>query len=659
MTIQWPNEREHSMGYIPEDHSFDPKDELRRLVKASSSGVPAAFHQAVKWIAQQGEDTSELEQRMVAVSSEPQLAEFPEIVNLLMTLACAEALAESPSLQTWQNVRKLKSNSWYLENWLSAAMLVCAEERSSVKEAYTELAKKVFEVLDRFQLISQFDRNNKEREQFRMAWDETGAKLDEIWWGLRHWNETNYEEEFPLFDVFGSLDPSGFMEILSQLRNPYLVSSALLAGNIRWKFGLWEKFAITAPSAFAADGTWNGSVTIPLLLVMARDQLLQAVWHIPGLNSSDTEVEKVKREIAELAEAIITTLVKRQDTFPLFARWSTWLMRQLLTHGVKDAANVRSSAFVDAALIEAIGRKLQDGNPNPESPSDASTWEKWCYKCVLASHAKNGFISVPSYDSFLKEWAINLDNWGDKRGRQLREHAGIIVTTTKGIPGDAAHFLAYPIAMTESPVNAWIGLWDVTQTLREIVEFGDADALGSNEYEARAEAGRLLFLVFCIGLAILDQRASQCLAGSSLKARDLVKLHEALALAVREMREIDDTLNIERWLQAVQHLAVRRLIWEDRGDQVREDGRFPIFLQEDKPAFSDYLNAAKNDVAELVTLLNSALLNESNRQIVLDKLPNASINLPNVIATAKRLNRVSARRYPIDEALLRSLVVSE
>ena len=615
MNIQWPSEREHASGQFSKGHWLDPKDELHRLVNASPLGLPAAFHQAVEWIAQRGDDTSELEQRMSAVSSELELPEFPELVNLLMTWACAEALAESPSLQTWHNVRKLKSHSWPLEHWLWDAMMVYAARNIAAKDAYVKLAKEIFEALDGLQLTSQFDRYDKEREQFRVAWDENCAKLEEIWWGLRGWDEMNYAEEFPLFNVLATFDPVQFMGIVSQSKKPYLVKSALLAVGASRKFSVWRDLSITAPSAFVDDGTWNASVILPLLLVMARDQLLQAGRHIPGFNASDSEMETVRQEITDLAKAVITTLAERQDALPLFARWSTWLMRQLLTRGTKDANNVRSSAFADAALIEAIGRQLQGKTVSPESPSEASSWEKWSYRCVLASHANSGFIAVPDYDSFLNEWMITLDDWADKRGKQLREHAAPIVIAAigKGIPGDAAYFLAYPIAMSKSPVDAWIELWNSTQTLREIVEFGDADALGSDEYEARAEAGKLLFLVFCIGLAILDQRASQCLAEDSPQVRGLARLHEALALGVREMREIDDTLNTEKWLEAVQHLAVRRLLWEDRGNEVGNDRRFPICLLEDKPTFGDYLSAARNDVMELLAILRSTLLNEPDR----------------------------------------------
>ncbi len=656
MTIQWPSESEDSSRQFFSGHPFDPKDELRRIVNTSPLVGFAAFDQTIDWIVQQGDETIELEHRMNAVGNDLGLADVPEIVNLLMAWSCAEALAKTPSLQTWKSVRKLKSNSWALDHWLFDAMLVCAEKEGKTKDAYVKLAKEVIEALDSgVQLLSQFDRCNTEREQFRTAWDQNGSKLEEIWWGLRGWHGIGYEEEFPLFNVLAALDSSGFIDIASRSRNPYLVNSTLWAAGVPQKFGIWENLSAAALPAFVDDGTWNASVALPLLLVIARNQLLQDSSRTPAFNPSDSETEKVERKITELAKAVVATLDRRLDALPLFARWSTWLMRQLLTKG--GAHNVRSSAFVDAALIEAIGYQLQGKPINREPPFGVPAWEKWCYRCVLSSHAHSGFIPVPSdYDSFLKEWAITLDDWTDTRGRQLRERASLIMTINKAIPGDAAHLLAFPIAMSESPVDTWRDLWDVVQTLREIVEFGAVDALGSDEYATRVEAGGLLFLVFCIGLAILDQRASQCRAGSSPQARDLAKLHEGLAFAVQEMREIDDTLNAEKWLDAVQHLAVRRLIWEDRGDEVKKEGRFPIFVQEDKPTFGDYLRAARNDVMELLAIVRSALLNGSDRQIVLDRLRCASIDLSNVIATAKQLNYISPNRYPIDEEQLRSLI---
>ncbi|WP_300488184.1 hypothetical protein [Methylobacter sp.] len=645
MTMQWPNEREFVNRQPIDGLSIDLKDEFRQLMEACPSGLTAAFDEAVEWIEQQGDDTSELEQRMNAVNNELELADFPESVNLLMAWTCAEALAKAPSLQTWKSIRKLKSYSWQLEHWLSDTMMVYAEEKASAKEVYIKLAKEVFEALDSFQLISQFDRHNKEREQFREAWNDCSEKLDEIWWGLRGSDCMDYEER-PLFQVLGTLDSVEFMSVVSQSTNPYLVNSAFFAVGAYDEFNLWEKFSVSAPTAFVDDGAWNTSVEMPLLLVMARDQLLQAGRLIPHFDVQDAEVEKVKQEIASLTEAVIEILSKRQDALPLFARWSTWLMRQLLIQGIKDTNNVRSSTFVDTALIESIGRKLKGQNVISASPSDAPAWEAWCYQAVLASHAHSGFIDPPDSKNFMDVWGLAPDDWAGERGKQLRERASLIVTMTKEIPGDAAHFLAYPITMSESPVDAWIGLWNVTQPLREIVEFGDADDSESDKYQGSTEAGKLLWLVFCIGLAILDQRVSQCSSGASPQARDLAQLHEALASAVREMREIDYFLSRDQWLQAFQHLAVRRLIWEDRATKVEN----AIFHDTDKPTFSDYLIDAKNDAMELLAILQITLNNESDHQLVQEKLNDASIDLAEVITTVKRLNTISDRKYPIDVA---------
>lgn len=650
MIMQWPNEREFVNRQPIDGLSIDLKDEFRQLMEACPSGLTAAFDEAVEWIEQQGDDTSELEQRMNAVSSELELADFPESVNLLMAWTCAEALAKAPSLQTWKSIRKLKSYSWQLEHWLSDTMMIYAEEKASAKEAYIKLAKEVFEALDSFQLTSQFDRHNKEREQFREAWNECSDKLDEIWWGLRGSECMDYEER-PLFQVLGALDSVEFMSVVSQSTNPYLVNSAFFAVDAYDEFNLWERFSASAPTAFVDDGAWNTSVEMPLLLVMARNQLLQAGRFIPHVQ--DAEVEKVKQEIASLTEAVIETLSKRQDALPLFARWSTWLMRQLLMQGIKDANNVRSSTFVDAALIEAIGRKLKGRKVISTSPFNAPAWEAWCYRAVLASHAHSGFIDPPDSKSFMDAWILDPDDWSGERGKQLRDRASLIVTMTKEIPGNAAHYLAYPITMSESPVDAWIELWNVTQPLREIVEFGDADDSESDKYRGSTEAGKLLWLVFCIGLAILDQRVGQCPSGMSPQARDLAKLYEALASAVREMREIDYFLSREQWLQAIQHLAVRRLIWEDRATEMEN----AIFHDTDKPTFSDYLIDAKNDAIELLAILQITLNNESNHQLIQEKLNDASIELAEVIATVKQLNTISERKYPIDVAQQRIIDV--
>ncbi len=559
MTMQWPSEREAANRQSFANASFKTEQDFRLLLDACTEVLPATFDQAVDWVVQQGGEVTELEQRMTAVCIQANLQDFPDSKNLLMTWTCATALAQSPSMQTWEKVKKLKYHSGQLEQWLALAMMVLAERNSDARKAYIDLAKEAFCALDSFKLVSLSNRNNQERTGAWAYWDECGNKLDEIWWGLRIWRDIlNYQEEFPLFQVLNKLDSDKFFHVVTQSVNPYLVHSLLLATGVVGFFPIfteWGKITAAAPSAFEADGTWNGSVLTPLLLVEAHDQLLQIGRNISRFNTLDADVERVKQEIASVVEAVVSILATRQDALPLFARWSTWLMRQLLSHSQKDINDVRSAAFVDEALIEAIGRKIKVQSVIRVSPIDAPAWEAWCYRCVLASHANSGFIDPPDSTDFLAEWSISPDEWAGEKGQRLRERASLIVTMNKEMPGMAASSLAYPIVRSESPTEAWIGMWNATHALREIVEFGDADA-SDDEYNSRSEAGKLLLLVFRIGLAILDQRVAQCSSSNSPEARSQAKLHEALASAVREMREIDDTLNRDEWLTAVRHLGV-------------------------------------------------------------------------------------------------------
>ncbi|MBW7902524.1 MAG: hypothetical protein H3C26_13670 [Rhodocyclaceae bacterium] len=642
MTPQWTRERECESRQFLDSSFFDPEEGVRRLLEACPSVArDKTFREAVEWIARDGEDLSELELRMGDVSARLELTDIPKSANLLLALACAEALAAAPSLATWERVRKLQSNSWQIENWLSGVMKVCAEGDAGKRDAFIGLAETAFKALDAFALVSQFERRNTERKQFGENWNERADKLEEIWFGRCDVDFFEYEES-PLFRLLAALAPAEFIRIVSQSRNPHLVNSALVHGEAWSTFSLWKEFARSAPTAFDADGTWNGSVMIPLLLVMARGELMQATRISPRFDASEIETENARQEIPKLSSAIVEILAKRLDALPLFARWSTWLMRQRLLQCGTAANGMRTSSDVDDALIEAIGLALKGKALVPESPADAPTWEAWCYRAVLASHAHSGFIAVPGCEGFLGEWAIGFDDWADARGKRLRARADLITTLNKEIPGDAAHALAYPIAMSESPVNKWLALWDATLVLREVVEFGE-------EYQERGEAGRLLLLVFCMGLAILDQRVAQHPASDSVQARDLARLHEALALAVREMREIDVSLNREQWRQANRHLAVRRLIWEEKASNAGAGPNFSVFLPTDKPTFDDYLIETQNDVMELVPLLQMARRNGAADKAVREKLVAASIDLSRIVATARRLNEISARRYPMDE----------
>lgn len=655
MNEQWSSERHSEKQEVFADPSFKTAQDFLSLLNALPLGLPKAFDNIVIWIVEQDGDLSELEQRTTQLADEI-APTIPDSKTMLMTLACGAALERVASLQTWTKINAFKCNSWQLEHWLSEAMTAYAEINPSARNAYVELAKEAFASLDNFTLESQSARTNEERSGAWAYWNKRQDKLEEIWWDLRGWSGfMNYGEELPLFQVFYKLNPDEFIRTISRSANPYLVSALLFVAGIGAsspRFSEWKRMIAVVPTAFEDGGKWNSSVLMPLLLVEARNQLLQVRQNFRNPDTP-SELDYIRQEITSTAELIVTALAARQDAPAMFVRWMPWLMRQILGQTANEITDVKSAAFADDSLIDVIGRKL--GGPLPQSsPADAPLWEAWCYRCVLASFAYNGHIQAPAWEGFGDEWRLSPEDWGGDKGRHLREHASMISTLNKEIPGVAANLLAYPIAHSASPAEVWIGLWNDTNALREIVEFGDLDAV-EDEYSSRSEAGRLLLLLFRIGLAIFDQGAARSSDNNSPEARSLTSLFKALNFATDEMREIDSTLNHDEWFSVVQHLAVRRMIWENLSGNESASGNYQVFKASDAPTVSDILADAKGNVVELVGILQSLFFNNPNFSRLKADLNLASIDLPNIMQSIRRLNQYHPRKYPIDEAQLKKL----
>lgn len=658
MNEHWPSERHAEIREVFADSSFKNVQDFLALLNAFPNGLPRDFDDVVIWIVDQDGDLAELEQCIVPIVDTANLQAYPDSQTLLMTLACAAALARAPSLQTWGRVNAFKYNSWQLAHWLAEAMTAYAEVNSPACHAYVALAKEAFIALENCSLQSKSDRTNQERASALAHWSECQGKLEEIWWDLRGWHDfMNYEEELPLFQVFYKLEPDEFIRTISRSSNPYLVSALLVVAGIGAfapQFSEWKRMIAAAPDAFEGDGKWNSSVLMPLLLVDARSQLLQARQNFRNPGLAPGELDEIKQEINNTAEFIVTVLAVRHDAPAIFARWTPWLMRQILGQTVSEIADIKSAAFADDALIDVIGRKLGDSLLPQTSPDDAPLWEAWSYRCALASFAYNGHIQTPAWEGFGDEWRLSPEDWGGDKGRLLREHASLITTLNKEIPGVAANLLAYPIAQSPSPAEVWIDLWSDAIALREIVEFGDSDAV-EDEYSSRSDAGRLLLLLFRIGLAIFDQGAARSSDNNSPAARSLASLFKELSFATCEMREIDSTLNHDEWLSVVQHLAVRRMIWENPSGNESASGNFQVFKANDAPTVSDILADAKGNVIELVGILQSLSLNSPDASRLKAYLNLASIDLSNIVHSIRTLNQYHPRKYPIDEAQLQKL----
>lgn len=120
MNERWPSERRAEAREASAESSFKTALDFLNLLSLFSLVQTKAFDDVISWIVNQSGDLSELEQRTAQVADE-----FAQVVPdsnaLLMTLACAAALAQMPTLRTWSKVNALKYDSWKLGHWLSAA----------------------------------------------------------------------------------------------------------------------------------------------------------------------------------------------------------------------------------------------------------------------------------------------------------------------------------------------------------------------------------------------------------------------------------------------------------------------------------------------------------------------------------------------------------
>lgn len=655
MNEQWPSERQADKSKIYVDTSFKTAQDFLHLFNLFSPIQLKEFDDVVNWIGLQGGDLSELKQRTAQLAHELFQSDS-DSHPLLMTLACAAALAHTPSLQTWCNYNAFRYNSSQLGHWLSEAMLGYAEVHPQACTAYVELAKKVLAGLKSHSIQSTSDYTNNARAKLWANWSACQNKLEEIWRDLQEGHSfMNYEEELPLFYVLYKFDYDEFIETISRSDNPHLVSGLLFVAGIGAfspRFSEWKRIISAAPVAFYEDGKWNGSVLIPLLLVDARNQLLRIRHNLQDPDITSNEIDKTKLEITSAIQLVVTTLTFRQDAPGIFSRWTPWLMRQILGHTEKEIADVKTTAFIDETLIEVIGRELENCPLPQTSPEDAPLWEAWCYRCVLASLAYSGFIKVPDWTSFRDEWKLTPEEWTGTKGDLLRGHASLIITFNKETPGVAANLLAYPLTQLTIGFETWSELWDAAVTLREIVEFGDS---AIDDYSSRWEAGRLLLLLFQIGLAIFDQASAHTYDNNSPEARSLASLFKALNFATDEMLEIDITLNHDKWLLMTQHLTVRRMIWEGASCNENTSMGFQVFKADDTPNVSDIITRVKIDEPELIALLQSLILNSSDFGRLRAYLQLASIDLPKVMSSIKALNQYHPRKYPIDEAQLNKL----
>lgn len=636
--MQWIAERKADLEDIRDHEHFKTRKDFIQFMAQVDRGAPGLIDSLTEDLTAE-ECPPEIELLM-----ERRDSSFD--ADMWLTMVCALMLGKSPKLATWLKVRKIASNSWKIEHWLDEAMAANVQRDPSTQEPYISLATLLFKALENGELKSGSERKNETREGSLSYWNSAEYQLEELWWGLRDFDFMNYEEEMRIFGLLSEIAPSSFQQLIAASRNPFLVDAALMSsgvGAFSPRFTQWEACVRTAPSAFGRDGRWKRSVLLPLLLVHARDELLAPSREFPRHGANEAEVAVVTAQVIELVQVVVNVLSKRKDAPATFARWSTWLMRQMVLHKETDFSDIRSHCFVDNALLEAMGKAMRGQTLILEIPEDAAPWEAWCYRCVRSSFAHGGFMETPSFEEFASQWDISPEDWRKQKGRDLLKLAELHIPRND-MPGFSANLLVFSLASGDGFALGWQQLWNSAYYLREVLEFGSVDA-GPKAYSDRSDASNLLLLLACMGLACFDQAIARLDASSEPPTDQVASLHGALAAAVMEALHVDDTLNRDKWQTLLLHVALRRAYWDSRyGIQ----HSVAVFVEQQVPTIRDYLSYFQADSGNLVAFLHACMLNKLDPLKLREELRDASIDLCACVDTLKRLHELRDHRYPMD-----------
>lgn len=438
-----------------------------------------------------------------------------------------------------------------------------------------------------------------------------------------------------------------FVQLLALYDYPNPVAHALMWCGASWRFERWRAVASVAPAAFGERAGWNGSLILPLLLAIARNQFQFGLGREPTQN----QVLEATNEIKSLATEVAKIITPRVDALGCMTRWGNWLIRTAIpaisANPVPHPADATSQGFIEDALLDALIVEMPSGYWSPEPAPDAETWEPWCQLAAGALIGLAGKAQMPSAEGFLDEWILTPEGWPTRRGKNLKLHADPFEGGGPRVDGYGPRLLALLLIEVERGDAVWKGFWDSTATLREIVAFGDSDETDNAGWEGRNSAGRLLMLQFSIGLMMMDHLIEPPRPSGYERRAALESLLPALDEAVREMAAIDQ-LNGKFWSEAVRHLAIRRVKWLSGGGAPNSVALGP----EAKPTLADFIRNLAGDTENLLALAYVAQRNRVDNAVLATAFKAAQVDLRGEIAIAERLLAISPRAIGLSEAQL-------
>jgi len=210
---------------------------------------------------------------------------FFNSTDLTLAIAFTKVLRTIPTASTWNYLWSLAWQVSSLEYTLLRVVTATGKEDQSFKSLFLEIASGVIKEAAAQPGRSLIQSKRAEYSQLREDWKQNPS-LTKIWRGLGEGDCLLFRDDYGVFGIAADLDLEAFMCLLSEFDNPFPILVALQAAQAGWSFSRWQRLLRLAPTAFNDNGNWNGSLIVPLLLVIARDQVLQSQFGV-GPHSYD------------------------------------------------------------------------------------------------------------------------------------------------------------------------------------------------------------------------------------------------------------------------------------------------------------------------------------------------------------------------------------
>ncbi len=573
-----------------------------------------------------------------------------------LAIAALSHFRKHPTAETWSALRRLGYYCAAFERDFDQLVRFVSKNDATFREIFLRVAG---DVVGQAQCAPGRRANSRERNIYDAlvkSW-KAAPSLLELWWGLR--GSSHYlspGDDDGVLAIVAELDVALFMRHVATFDQPYSIQHALNAAGASRSMACWQRMVEVAPKAFEADGRWTTSSVLPLLLVIARNQLHDGYYQM-----APSEAQAGGASVADLqnvAKTIANTVARRTDAGPTTRRWAAWLFRQVLTLLSQDpkarTPESGARAYPDALLIDSLSAASPSEIWTPPASADWEGWEPWCDRGARISAALTGRATLPEAESFLSEWLLTTDSAYSERGIALAENASMFVTFGKRPDAYGTVLLALPLLATADPAATWSQFWSGCESIRELIEYDDYSvAEDSTGRLSPSQARELMQLAFGIGLGVLDQLALSPDSEQASKTASVEHLFGALLTAVHEMTAIDK-FDTEFWRSALQHLVIRRALWS--GDDAARPAP-QAFSNDFKPGLVEVLSEAAGDHELVFILIDSMVRNGVPASAVASAVQGAELNLAEYLAMSERLMTIGDKRLALSKDQIKSVEI--